>query len=121
MKKICPVCGKVFDAKNPRYKYCTRECARTQWRVQNLKYNHSDKGRKAARLRERKKARQRYLANPKLCASCGTPLPNGCQTYCIDCLLRDYKQNRTKKAYQRLSCRGFGAQEIWELIKMKGI
>ena len=125
MKKICPVCGKVFTTNNSRYKFCTRECAVIGYKAHKKRYYKDNPEKKPtreeAKASYRKRMQKGYQTNPKLCAKCGTPLPNRAQVYCLDCLLRDYKYNYTKRAAHRLSCRGHTAVDIWQLIESRGI
>ena len=68
--------------------------------------------------------RKKYLASPKYCAICGAVLPNGCQTYCLDCLLKGFKYTEgeeRKVAAHRLRNRGFTPPEIWREIEKRGI
>lgn len=102
--KICYVCGKPFQAANPRYNTCSAECRRIrhnamikEWRSKTAykkKYNY-------------------YKPIEKLCAYCGDKLPDGRQTYCLKCLVKDYVQDKSFVAYQRLALRGFCKEDIF--------
>lgn len=67
----------------------------------------------------------RYKAAPKYCAVCGKKLPNACQKYCIECLLKAYKYGadfQTRKvAFHRLNCRGYTVHQIWREIDERGV
>ena len=110
--KRCAICNEEFCAKSGRYNYCSDECRKIG------KYNNNKKY-----IERCKAAGKAYWTNyaykpvVKHCKKCGTVLPDGRQTWCLDCLLLDYKLNKSPKAYQRLSLRGFTKTTILEEIR----
>lgn len=112
MEKICIVCRKPFSAANPRYKMCSAECRKKHYaeydKIRLKAYYHSGAG--------KKKHKTYYKPVEKLCASCNKPLPDGRQTYCLRCLLLDFKYGDTDTAYKRLACRGYDTKAIWRTI-----
>lgn len=65
----------------------------------------------------------------KRCAVCGGELEHGNQTYCLDCLLKDYMasvkgelgSSGRNTAYHRLVCRGYDITGILKACKERGI
>lgn len=102
-KRTCVVCGKEFDAKSPRGKYCSAECKsdhkREENRLNNQKYRQSEEY--CEKMRE---YQRQYRANKKAgvvvneatCIICGktfTRVKNG--KYCSDeCRAIGYARNR---------------------------
>lgn len=107
-KKTCVVCGKSFLAANPLYCICDDECRAKRKTVYKKRYEktHAEAIREQNRKRN-KKYREQHK-NKYHCKTCGTVLPNGCQKYCLDCLLRAYQSAETHYwAAGVLRCRGY--------------
>lgn len=96
MDKICNICGKPYQSDSVSSKYCSHNC------------------RKAA-------IRMRYNPVGARCRTCGSALADGRQWWCLDCLLRDYKRNKSAQAYHRLENRGYTKESIILEIKKRGI
>lgn len=96
MDKICNICGKSYQSNYACSKYCSNNC------------------RKIA-------TRNQYKSVKRKCDTCGDILPDGRQRWCIDCLLRDYKRNKSAQAYHRLENRGYTKESIILEIKKRGI
>ena len=64
-KKICAICGKEFEAKNPVTKYCSDECREA-----------AEKGKEALMDGAR--------TSDRICVICGKPLPAGRRQFCSD-------------------------------------
>ena len=110
--KICPICSKQFEAVNNHYKYCSDEC-----RAKKHQQDNNERSRLWYSKSENKAKRKiynslHYKSVGKTCASCGTLLPDGRASFCLDCLLKDYDATHSSRAYQRLSSRGFDLQMI---------
>lgn len=115
--KVCKICGKEFQAINRNYCMCSPECRkiseRESRRKSMRKYLATDLGKEISRLYYKK---HRVLVNKK-CVCCGTKLNDGRQTYCLECLLKDYRDNRTPISIRRLYSRGFDKDMIEEELK----
>lgn len=116
-KKICPICNRNFEVANSRYKYCSDECRKQQKRqndrVHAKLYYHSSRG--------MHNYKAYYKPVEKYCPDCGKRLDDGRQTWCVDCLLKDYAETKSRIAYKRLSCRGYDRELITEEINSRGI
>ena len=119
--KICKVCGGSFKAVNNHYVICSEECRkkylRDKSRIRSKIYYHTLHG----KIQRKNWYKKNHTPVAKFCLSCGDPLPDGRQTYCIDCLLRDYKYGNRAVAAQRLACRGYDKEMILTEIEDRGI
>lgn len=117
--KICPVCGMTFEAANSRYKYCSDECRKK--RKYNANKAHLKEYYKTSRGIYARKTYYKKHHKPveKYCADCGKKLDDGRQTWCLDCLLKDYAENNSHIAYQRLANRGYDRELIMEEINSR--
>ena len=113
----CKVCGKEFQARNPKYCYCSEKCRtdglRQVCREHTYRWNQSDR---CKEVRKSYYLRTRTLVD-KFCAVCGVKLPDGRQTYCLECLLKDYRDTHSQISIRRLYSRGFDIQMINEAVK----
>ena len=111
--KICVVCGKPFQAPNPRYIVCSDECRKVRSRyLQHKKAKNRYEREKAHR---QKYDRERYTPVVKFCHSCGDVLPDGRQTFCLRCLVNDFMHGdyeHRRSAYRRLALRGYTKVDI---------
>ena len=117
--KICPICGTEFETINSRYKYCSDKCRKVVMDKLNKEhakiYYNSDNG-----LRKRRAYyKAHYQPVKKYCLECGKQLEDGRQTWCLDCLLKDYAETASPLAYKRLLCRGYDKELIMEEINSK--
>ena len=108
VEKTCVVCGKSFLAANPLYCLCSNDCRAKRKTVYKKRYEKTH----AEAIREqRRKSNEKYRErhkNKHRCKTCGTVLPNGCQKYCLDCLLKAYQKAETHSwAAGVLRCRGY--------------
>jgi hypothetical protein len=110
----CCICGKEATVVNSRYKTCSKTCSKalTEKLKREWCENHPSRKTKAYRSKRKKN----YY-----CHVCGAVLSHGCQKYCFDCLLKNYKYGDRKRAYHILYCRGYDRDEIKNAIKEKGI
>lgn len=90
--KICSICGKSFVSDFYGRKYCSKSCAKVA-------------------------IRRRHDIKPKFCATCGKQLADYRQTWCLDCLLKDYEKTHSSVAYHRLCNRGFDRDTIIQELK----
>lgn len=115
--KVCKICGKQFQAINRNYCMCSPECRKIserESRKQTLRrYYATDLGKEKILRYYRK---HRVLVD-KMCACCGIKLDDGRQTYCLECLLRDYRDNHTPISVRRLYSRGLDKTMIKEELK----
>lgn len=113
----CRVCGKEFQATNSNYCYCSKECRYIGTKKSRREYardfNRTDKHRLQ---RKNYYLRNRTLVD-KFCAVCGVKLPDARQTYCLECLLKDYRDTHSQTSIHRLYSRGFDIQMITEAVK----
>lgn len=108
VKKTCIVCGKSFLAANPLYCLCSNDCRAKRKTVYKKRYEktHAEAIREQNRKRNKKYREQRRKKYH--CKTCGTVLPNGCQKYCLDCLLRTYQSEEQRSwAKDVLHSRGY--------------
>ena len=96
MDKVCNICGKPYSSDHVKSKYCSHNCYKTAMRM-------------------------KYKPIVARCRTCGVALPDGRQWWCLDCLLRDYKQNKSLQAYHRLQNRGYDKELVLLEIKRRGI
>lgn len=123
MIKQCKICGTEFETVNSRYCCCSDNCRKIHYRNLQSK-NRSENREKRNEQRRffyRLEHRKGLLENPKKCAVCQQPLSDRRQTFCLDCLLKDYKYNNNKQSMQRLFSRGYSSKEIWDEINTRGI
>lgn len=119
--KVCKICGKEFQAVNKNYCLCSPECRKISERE-----SHKDALRKYYATTLGKERSKRYykehrtLVN-KQCACCGTKLDDGRQSYCLNCLLKDYRDNPSVISRKRLYSRGFDKAMIEEEIKERTV
>lgn len=112
-EKRCIVCGKSFLAANSLYCLCSNECRAKRKLVYKNRYEktHAEAIREQNRKRD-KKYREQHKKKYR-CKTCGTVLLNGCQKYCLDCLLRAYQSKEQRPwAYAVLCCRGYDKETI---------
>ena len=121
MKKICKICGKVFSARQSNYVCCSPACSKTNRQIKQRSYILTESQREKNNERNRMYYRKTWKPTTKTCKTCGALLPHGRMTYCIDCLLRDFKQNGTRQARHRLENRGYSVIDAWIEIKQRGI
>ena len=95
VEKTCVVCGKSFLAANPLYCLCSNDCRAKRKTVYKKRYEktHAEAIREQRRKRNEKYREQHK--NKHHCKTCGTVLPNGCQKYCLDCLLKACQKAET--------------------------
>ena len=115
VEKTCVVCGKSFLAANPLYCLCSNDCRAKRKTVYKKRY---EKTHVEAIREQRRKRNEKYREqhkNKHHCKTCGTVLPNGCQKYCLDCLLKEYqkaeneyqaKRESAKAEYSKLVAQG---------------
>lgn len=116
--KTCPICGAEFEAANSRYKYCSDACRKEVENRRQTKRNNAEYY--AAHKHKRKLYyKQHYKPVEKNCQGCGKRLEDGRQSWCLDCLLDDYVNNKSRAAFQRLSCRGYDKAMIMEEINLR--
>ena len=119
--KICPICSRKFQAVNPRYKYCSDECREKvevlRKRKSALNYSHSTIG----KIKRKQYYKQHYQPVIKYCKTCGGKLESGKQTWCIDCLIKDFLYSHTKESYGRLANRGYDVDMILEEAEARGL
>lgn len=111
--KECVVCGKPFQAANPRYCICSPECRKV--RDREIKRRDAAKRYEANRKYLQKYYREHYVPVTKSCQSCGDPLPDGRQTYCLRCLVYAFMHcegEARRAAYSRLALRGYTKSDI---------
>lgn len=121
MKKMCRICGKVFDAKQSNYVCCSPECGETNRKMKKKNYILTETQREKNNERNRMYYKKTRKPTTKTCKSCGALLSHGRMTYCLDCLLKDFKLNNTRQARHRLENRGYTAMDAWLEIKQRGI
>lgn len=121
MKKICRICGKVFDAKQSNYVGCSPECRKINYRRKLHGYVLTEEQRDKKNEYHKMYYRKNRKPTTKTCRSCGVLLPHGRMTYCIDCLLKDFKANNARQARHRLENRGYTVMDAWLEIKQRGI
>lgn len=112
MIKTCRICGKLFEAKNPRYVGCSPEC-----RKKNALMNVNKEREKA-----RKKLYHIKTYKPKLraCKCCGKPTENGCRSYCDDCLFTAYEDEKLHNwAAKVLLCRGLDKEAVLYELELR--
>ena len=119
--KICKVCGNSFQAVNSRYTICSDECRKKHNREQNRERNALYYKSAIGKYKHKKYNKEHYAYVNKHCAKCGDPLTDGRQSYCLDCLLRDYLYNNTATTRQRLYNRGYDTEMILTEIEERGI
>lgn len=109
-EKECPICNKMFYSQNRKKIYCSSLCRKRHDSLKSKeKYN-----------------KQKYLEYYKQhriiknCAICNKALPNGKQSYCMDCLLKEYLHGDTKRARHILECRGYDKATIQYELKQRG-
>lgn len=109
--KTCIVCGKSFLAANPLYCLCSNDCRAKRKAAYNKRYEKEHITREQKRKRN-KKYREQHKKKYH-CKTCGTVLPNGCQKYCLDCLLRAY-QSKEQRSWAKdvLHSRGYDKEAI---------
>lgn len=119
--KICPICNCEFETPNNHYRYCSAECRKEHTRQYDKErakiYYHSSRGTHNRKIyyKEHRKLVEKY------CPDCGKRLEDGRQTWCLDCLLKDYATTESPVAYKRLVCRGYDRELITEEINSRGI
>ena len=118
MFNICKVCGKEFEAKQSNYTLCSDVCRKIN--VSNLRHKYDEKNRLRLIENSRRyyKLYHKYKRNP--CSICGQPLADSRAKYCLNCLLKEYKQGRRQWAYKVLVCRGFDLDMINDEIARMG-
>lgn len=115
--KNCPICGAEFETINSRYIYCSDACRKEadKRRCSKRNYNYHLTHKYERHLYYK----QHYEPVEKYCEGCGKRLDDGRQSWCLDCLLDDYINNKSKVAYQRLSCRGYDKISILQEISLR--
>ena len=108
--KICPVCGSAFQSPNPCYKYCSDPCRKTVSDKRKREYSRIYYQKTLDAQRAYRKKHYKHVG--RCCEDCGALLPDGRQRYCLDCLLKDYIENKSRIAYARLACRGYDRELI---------
>lgn len=120
MKK-CVICGKLFEPKQSNYTTCSKECSIANARFRSKAWLKTDVGAKKMKEYQRRYRKAHQGENTKVCKTCDKPLENGNQTYCLNCLLKDYKYNNSHTAIRRLNNRGISAKDAREEIRLRGI
>lgn len=104
IEKTCVVCGKSFLAANPLYCLCSAECRAERKAAYGKRYKKTH----AEAIREQMKKYKGRYKKKYYCKMCGIELPNGCQKYCLDCLLNAYQsEERRLWAKDVLHSRGY--------------
>lgn len=104
IEKTCVVCGKSFLAANPLYCLCSDDCRAKRKAAYDKRYKKTH----AEAIREQMKKYKGRYKKKYYCKTCGTVLPNGCQKYCLDCLLRAYQSEEQRSwAKDVLHSRGY--------------
>lgn len=115
--KICKVCGESFQTADTRRKYCSDKCFKEHERERLAIFNRTSIG----KFKRKQYRKEHYTPVGKCCVECGDPLTDGRQSYCLDCLLRDYLYNNTATTRQRLYNRGYDTEMILTEIEERGI
>ena len=117
----CRVCGKPFEANNPHYSMCSDECRKAARRAKSKEHSKIYYRTTHGKHMRHSYYRDHYVPVAKCCASCGTALEDGRQSYCLSCLLNDYINNKSPESKQRLYNRGFNSSMIHEELKLRGM
>lgn len=113
VKKTCIVCGKTFVATNPKYCLCSEPCRRKRRNAYGRRYKNTH----AELIRKQRKKYADLHKKKYHCKTCGEELPNGCQKYCIKCLLKAYQSEETRSWAANVLCsRGYNKEDIYEEI-----
>lgn len=115
VEKSCCICGKLFQAKAVNIQCCSSQCKTEKRKQSNMRYK---KGSEYWAIHYPQLYAKRRII--KYCKICNCELPNGKQSYCIECLLKEYFQGNKQKAFHILSCRGYNTIMINEEIKQRG-
>lgn len=91
-KVTCKICGKLYISHSAQAKFCSTVC-----RNAAIKQQRNPDGRK--------------------CKTCGKPLNDCRQTWCINCLFEAYERDHSPLAYKRLANRGYDKKMIKEELK----
>lgn len=113
----CIICGNDFEAVSLNSKYCSDTCRKIGKARISKRYN--DKHRKTAAyyINRETYRKNTYHYAVKYCKSCGKKLNDGRQTWCLDCLLDDYVNTKSRIALIRLTNRGYNKARILELLR----
>ena len=120
IEKNCKICGKPFLAKQSNYLICSDECRKI-----NEKYHRNrlskryDKDYRRARYGKGTDWYAKHYVKTRVikhCKVCNCELPNGHQTYCLNCLLDMWANGNKKYAMHVLSCRGYDKTMILDEI-----
>lgn len=116
--KTCIVCGKSFLAANPLYCICSDECRHKRKAVHDKRYRETHVEAIREQIRKNNKKYREKHKKKYHCKTCGTVLPNGCQKYCLDCLLRAYQSKEQRPwAKDVLHSRGYDKEAIINKIE----
>lgn len=131
MFKNCRICGKVFEANNPRYCTCSTACSIKNNSIMQKKYYlaHHDEYNQGSRDRQREKHRQRFVPC-RICKENVEPAFNGerytRKRYHEDCVVKEAlkavaegKGKKDKAVKRAWNTYGYTVRELKEMLKEK--
>lgn len=120
----CKICGAEFIQKQSNYTICSDECRKINMKEWQKQWDKRNPERKIIHNKNYRLKKFGYNKNRigKKCRICNEVLKKACQTYCVKCILKNWKYSDKKTRWGNMMlCRGYDKEMMLDEIERLGI